>query len=355
MGAKYCLGTQSGTQALHTSLHCLGIGGGDEVLVPVYTFVASIDAIFLCNALPVFVDIDPETYQIDYNKIEERITENTKAIMTVDILGGSVHQDKVNAIAKKHNLKIVEDACQAHMGEWKNKKLGNFGDLGCFSFQGTKNINCGEGGAIIGEDKELMDKCFSFHNFGRAVGTGLTLSGYVRLGTKYRMTAFQAAILISQMTRAEEQAKIRSSNADYLTSKLKDIPGIIPQKSYEGTTCHAYHMYAFRYKKEHFNDIPRKKFLEALTAEGIPNYTGYPEILNKEPFIEDTLNSKTFQKIYSKERLNRYRRNIDCPENDKLVKETVWIFQERLLGNKKDMNDIADAILKIYENRDKLA
>jgi dTDP-4-amino-4,6-dideoxygalactose transaminase len=301
------------------------------------------------------VDTDRETFQVNPDKMEEKITENTKAILPVHILGLPANMDKINAIAKKHNLLVVEDACQAWMAKWRGKKCGTLGNLGCFSFQNSKNLPCGEGGAIVGDDDEIMDRCHSYHNFGRPYGeTELTLSGYVRLGTKCRMAEYQAAILLAQMKRLEEQTTRRTENAEYLTSRIKVIPGIIPHKLYEGVTRAAYHLYPFRYKKEYFNNIPRSKFLAALRAEEIPYSGGYGPI-NKDPFFERTLNSRDFQKMYPKKRLDRCRELNNCPDNDKLCSEAVWFFHNLLLGTKSDMDDIADAILKIYENRDRLA
>ena len=348
MGAKRCLATTNGTHALITSLHTLGIGVGDEVLVPPYTFVATIDVVFLVGALPVFVDTDPETFQINPERIEEKITENTRAILPVHILGLPANMDKINAIAKKHNLKVIEDACQAWLAEWRGKKCGTLGELGCFSFQNSKNLTCGEGGAIVGDDEVVMDRCHSFHNFGRPYGESmLSLSGYARLGTKCRMTEYQAAILLAQMKRLEAQTQRRTENAEYLTSRIQDIPGIVPYKLYEGVTRAAYHLYPFRYKKEYFNNMPRNKFLSALSAEGIPCSSGYGPI-NKDDFFEDTLNSRNFRKMYSDKHLDRCREQNHCPDNDKLCTEAVWFTQNMLLGSRKDMDDIADAIEKIH-------
>ena len=360
MGAKHCLLTTNGTHALITSLHALGVGGGDEVITTPFTFVASVESILLNNALPVFVDIDPVTWQIDPDKIEENITENTTAIMPVHITCGVCNMDKINTIAKKHNLKVVEDACEVHLAEWKHKKAGTLGDLGCFSLQNGKSITCGEGGAILGDDERIMDLCYSFHNFGRPKGKYMSRDrgGHPILGTKCRMAEYQASILITQMDSAEEEAKQRSENADYLTLKIKEIPGIVPIMGYEEMTRTSYYYYGLRYKKEHFNDYPRDKFIKALVAEGIPTSGGLGVIegepMHKEGLIEETLNSKTFQKIYSNERLDSYRQQLDCPECDQLVEETVGFHSKVLLGTRQDMDDIYNAILKIYENRDKL-
>jgi dTDP-4-amino-4,6-dideoxygalactose transaminase len=353
MGAKRCVCTVNGSNALLTALHVLDIGVGDEVIVSPYTFIATYNVVIGSCALPVFADTDPETFQINPDKIEERINENTKAILPVHILGLPANMDKINAIAKKHNLRVIEDACQAWMAEWRGKKCGTLGDLGCFSFQNSKHIPCGEGGAIIGDDDEIMDRCFSYHNCGRPYGSVKSTSGYPIIGTNRRMTEYQAAILLSQMNRLEKDTQIRNENAHYLTSKIKDIPGIIPHKLYEGVTRAAYHLYPFRYKKEQFNNISREKFISALSAEGIPCSGGYgPQY--RDGLIEVALNSKNFKRAFSNERLNRYRRELHYPDNDQLCQEAVWLSQNLLLTTKNDMDDIADAISKIYENRDKL-
>jgi dTDP-4-amino-4,6-dideoxygalactose transaminase len=354
MGAKRCLATASGTTALLVALHILGVDAGDEVLVAPYTFIATYNVVFLTKALPVFVDTDQETFTMNPDKIEERINERTKAILPVHILGLPADMDRINAIAKKHNLVVIEDACQAWLAEYRNKKCGTLGDLGCFSFQNSKNLPAGEGGAIIGNDEEIMDRCYSFHNCGRPYGSVKRTSSYPVRGSNRRMQEFQAVILMSQMERIQKDADTRLENALYLTSKIKEIPGIIPYKLAQGATRSAYHLYPLRYKKEHFNNLPRDRFLSALRAEGIPCSGGYgPQ--NKDGLIEDALNSRGYKRLFSKARLKRYREENHYPDNDQLCKEAVWFSQSMLLGTKGDMDDIADAILKIYENRAKLA
>ena len=353
LGAKRCVCTVNGTNALLTALHVLDIGVGDEVIVSPYTFIATYNVVIGSCALPVFVDTDPETFQINPDKIEERINENTRAIMPVHILGLPANMDKINAIARKHNLKVIEDACQAWLAEWRGKKCGTLGDLGCFSFQNSKHLPCGEGGAIIGNDEELMDRCYSFHNCGRPYGSVKRTSSYPIIGTNRRMTEYQAAILLSQMKRLESDMERRWTNGQYLTSKIEDIPGIVPHRLYDGVTRAAFHLYPFRYKKEHFNNAPREKFMAALAAEGVPCSGGYgPQY--RDGLIEAALNSKNFKRSFSKARLDRYREELHYPDNDQLCKEAVWLGQQMLLMDKQDIDDIADAIAKVYENRDKL-
>jgi dTDP-4-amino-4,6-dideoxygalactose transaminase len=157
LGVKRCVCTVNGTNSLLTAMHALDVGVGDEVVVSPYTFIATYNVVIGSCALPVFADTDPETFQINPDKIEERITERTRAILPVHILGIPANMDRIMAIAKKHNLVVIEDACQAWMAEWRGKKCGTVGDLGCFSFQNSKHLPIGEGGAVIGNDEELMD------------------------------------------------------------------------------------------------------------------------------------------------------------------------------------------------------
>ncbi|MDY0354803.1 MAG: DegT/DnrJ/EryC1/StrS family aminotransferase [Sedimentisphaerales bacterium] len=354
LGAKRCTCTVNGTNALLTAMHALDVGVGDEVIVSPYTFIATYNVVLNSAALPVFADTDPETFQINPDKIEERITERTRAIMPVHILGIPADMDPIMDIAKKHKLVVIEDACQAWLAQYRGKCCGTIGDLGCFSFQNSKHLPCGEGGAVVGNDDEIMDRIHSFHNCGRAYGSVKGATGYPIIGTNRRMTEYQAAILLNQMQRLEADTQRRWANGQYLTSQIKDIPGIIPCKLYEGTTRAAYHLYPFRYKKEYFNNAPRAKFMAALSAEGIPCSGGYgPQY--RDELIEDALTSKNFARSFPKARLDQYRKELNYPGNDQLCQEAVWLGQNMLLTEKSDMDDIANAIRKIYDNRDKLA
>jgi dTDP-4-amino-4,6-dideoxygalactose transaminase len=357
LGAKRCLALVNGTNALITSLVQLGIGAGDEVLLPPYTFIASVQSILQAGAMPVFVDVDPKTFQIDPDKIEAKISSRTTAIMPVHILGLPADMIKIMAIAKRHNLLVVEDACQAWLAEINNKKVGTFGNAGCFSFQNSKNIPMGEGGAIVSDDEAFMDRCFSYHNYGNPYGSniGEVGSGTIMPGTKSRLTEYQAAIGLAQMTRLEEQTTTRSINAEYLRSKIKDIPGILPYNLTDNVTRAAFHIFPFRYKKEEFKDLPRVGFLKAMVAEGIPCSGGYLP-LNRMPYLENVFKTQNYRLMYNEEMLdyNKYMERNQCPLNDQLCKEAVWFTQNMLLGGKSDMDDIAAAIEKIYKNADKI-
>jgi dTDP-4-amino-4,6-dideoxygalactose transaminase len=350
MGSRLSVCTGSGTQALSTCVEALGIGPGDEVITSPYTDPGTISSILTSHVLPVMADLDPESYQLDPDDVERRITENTRAIMPVQMGGQSCNMERIMAIAKKHNLRVIEDAAQAHLAEYQGKKVGTIGDLGCFSFQASKTIACGEGGAIIGNDEELMDKCFTVHNH-CTNRQGRTTT----IGPKYRMNEFEGAILLGQLPGVKERFALRNKNAAYLTSRLKDFPGLVPQKLYEGTVSGSFYLYMMTYHNEHFNNAPRGKFLKALEAEGISLSTYLSNGLHKEPWTDHILTLKVYQKMYSPARLKRYRDELSCPNCDKVCDEMAMIWASGpLLGTREDMDDIINAVMKVYDNRDKL-
>lgn len=358
VGAKRCLAVVNGTNALNASLAQMGIGWGDEVLVTPYTFIASVTCILFNGAIPVFVDVDPETFQMDPEKIEAKITPRTKAILPVHILGLPSDIERIMAIAGKHNLLVIEDACQAWLAEVNHKKMGTFGHAGCFSFQNSKNLPIGEGGAIVSDDDGFMDRCYSYHNFGNPYGSvvGEIGAGTIMAGTKLRLTEYQAAIGLAQLERLEEQTETRNVNAGRLKSMIQDIPGIVPYRLYKNVTRAAFHLFPFLYRKEEFGGLPRDKFLEALKAEGVPCSAGYKE-LNKMPYLKNAFNSRFFKMFYSKEQLDyhKYAAENQCPLNEKLCNEqAVWIPQNVLLGSEVDMQNIARAIEKIRDNADQI-
>jgi perosamine synthetase len=349
LGAKACLATANGTSALFTSLNALGVQPGDEVIVPPYTFIATVNVVLLQHALPVFVDTDPETFQIDARKIEAAISERTTAIVPVHLGGGASDLDRILEIGRKHRIPVLEDACQSHLGEWRGRKLGTLGAAGCFSFQASKNLNSGEGGAITSNDEDFIERCYAFH----ANGRGRKLTGYdfsyATHGANLRLTEFQASILLAQMTRLEHQSRRREANANYLSSLLREIPGITPVRGYEGCTRNAYHLYMFRYEPESFAGLPRAGFLKALSKEGIPCSGGYSP-LNLEPFLKRSLQSRTYKALYPERVLAEWAERTRCPANEQVCREAVWLTQEMMLAERPDMEQIADAARKIQAN-----
>jgi len=343
--AKYGVAVTSGTAALEIALRTAGIKAGDEVIMPAYTFMATPTAALYVNALPVFADIDPTTYTLDPKSVEACITDKTRAILPVHIGGCPADMDGIMKIAKKNNLRVIEDACQAWGAEWRGRRVGALGDLGGFSFQSSKNINSGEGGIILTNDRGLYELSWSYHNCGRVMEGAWYQHDL--LGGNYRITEFQAAILLIQLTRLDEQTKTRNENALYLSNWLSKIKGIEPLQCGPEITRHAYHLYTFRYSSEAFEGLPRSRFLEALKAEGIPCGSGYVP-LYKERFMLNLAKDPLLSQLYGKK--IDYS-NVKLPATERACyEEGVWLFQSMLLGTREDMGDIVNAIAKIKEN-----
>ncbi len=347
MGSRFCALTNSGTNALEAAQRALDIGPGDEVITQTNTFIATAQSSLNLFALPVFVDSDPETFQMDADRIEERINERTRAILPVHIGGSAANMDKILAVARKHKLFVIEDACQAHMGEWKGKKLGSLGDMGCFSFQAFKSLCGGEGGAVIGNDELLLARAGGYTNNGRDPhGKNRDFTG-----ANQRMTPFVAAVLMGQIRRLEALCRLRDENAQHLEKLLSEIKGVRPVMKYEGQTRRAYYEYQLIYDKGFFSGLPKGKFRKAMAAEGIELGNGIDSSLHSSPEIEAYLTSGSFKRIYSKERLDKYRRENNCPVNEKIEKETgLSLPQSNFHGTKKDMEDIVGAIVRIQKH-----
>lgn len=350
-GAKHALATANGTSALFAAINAMGVAPGDEVIVPPYTFVATVNIVLLNYALPVFADSDLETFMMDPKQVGAKITDRTSLIIPVHMAGSAADMDGILAAAKPRNVPVLEDACQAHLGEWRGRKVGTWGKAGCFSFQASKNLNSGEGGAIITNDEGLFERAYSFHGNGRPfkpAAAGPTGDVFPFGGANLRLTEFQGALLSAQMTRLEAQARTRDDNAKYLTGVLSQIPGIRPAKLTPGCTRSAWHLYMFRYDAAAFAGLSRARFLKALAAEGIPASSGYTP-LNKQPFIAATLASKGYQRLFPAKTLKEWAERNACPANDRLCTEAVWFTQNMMLGSRSDMDQIAEAIAKIQK------
>ena len=352
-GAKRCVATASGTTALLTALHVMGVDAGDEVIISPYTFIATYNVILMQKALPVFADTDPATLTMDSASIESRITDRTRAILPVHIYGMPCDMDPINAIAKKHNLAVIEDACQAWLAEYKGNKCGTLGDLGCFSFQNSKHIPAGDGGAVTTNNEELADRCQAYHNCGRATGTFQGKGSFSR-GTNFRMMHYAGALLRQEIDKLVTDTKRRQENADRLTAGLKEIPGVEPVRLPKDSRA-VWHLYAFRYDPEGFNGLPRAKFMKALSAEGVPSSGGYHEQYN-DGLLDEAINSRGFKRLFTAERLKAYRDSFQKLKGNKQVCETtVGLFQTLLLADRSDMDHIIEAVRRIQAHSAALA
>jgi dTDP-4-amino-4,6-dideoxygalactose transaminase len=353
LGAKKCLATASGTTALIVSLHVMDVDAGDEVIVSPYTFIASYNAILALKALPVFADTDPATLTMDPASIESRITERTRAIMPVHIFGMPCEMNAILRVAKAHKLAVVEDACQAWLAEYQGRKCGTIGDLGCFSFQESKHLPSGEGGAVTGMSEALIDKCNSFHNCGRAVGTNKGNGSFTR-GMNYRMTQAQAVILMQQFDKLVKETEIRRANADYLSANLGKIPGITPVRLPADSRA-VWHLYPFRYDAAQFNGLSLDKFSRAVSAEGVPCGPVYREQYY-DGLLDEAIASRGFKRLWSTERLKAYRESFkELKGNRRVCETTVAMTQNILLADRSNMDHILEAIRKVQAHSAELA
>ncbi len=347
--AKYGIAVANGTVALELALRALKIGFGDEVLVPAVTFIATASAVAEVGAIPIFVDVDPETANISPRSLEEKISSRSKAVIVVHYGGYPVNFDEILPIVKRNNLHLIEDCAHAHGSEWRGRKVGSWGDFGCFSFQQSKSLTAGEGGIVITNDSSLAEEAKLIHNIGRVLGK----PGYLHyiLSSNYRMTEFQAALLLSQMKHLPEQLEVKQETGRYLSERLRRIGGVEPLKEDSRITNRGYYFYVIRYDKEEFNGLPKEKFIQALNAEGVPAGSGYGMPLYKQPaFKHEQLRRILPDKHLS---LPRYEEMV-LPGAEKFCSEEVTLLHWVLLGGKEAADLIVQAIEKIKENVDEI-
>lgn len=347
-GCRHGIAVVNGTVSLRLGLMAAGLRGDDEVIVPPYTFFSTASAVIEANAVPVFADIDLDTFNLDARAVAAVITPRTRAIIPVHFAGQPADLDPILALAKKRGLVVIEDAAHAHGASYKNRPAGSIGHLGSFSFQSSKNLTSGEGGIITTNDEALAESCRSLHNCGR-VPTGVWYEHHVISGN-YRLSEFQGAVLNAQLDRLEEQTRRRDRNGQYLAARLARLPGLHPQKRPAFCTRHSYHLFMLRLEAREFG-APRAAVLPALQAEGIPCSPGYGFSLHRQPLFRN----KAFGPYLPKTRARLNYRRTDCPNSDLICREQcVWLGQNLLLGSRADMDDIARAFEKVHAQRSAL-
>ena len=358
-GVKYALSAANGTVTLQLALEACGIGLGDEVILPGLTWQATAATILDVNATPVLVDVCEDTWCIDPEKVREAITPRTKAIIPVHLYGSFADMDEIMQIAKEHNLFVIEDCAHKHGGEWNGKKAGSIGDIGSFSFQLSKILTAGEGGALTTNSFSLYEKLDALRNCGRRPeppdsskadkGEGLYFDeGNFLQSGNYRITEFQAAILIEGLKRLPEQNRLREENALYLNSLLKDIPGIKPMRRDKRETHEAYYNFSFRYDAKTFRYLPVKKFRTALGEElGIEVAASYTPLNKCSLYAPYTKPARHRLNDSYWEAIDPSRFNL--PVCDRIhFEESACLHHKVLMGPKSDMDLIAEAIKKVY-------
>jgi dTDP-4-amino-4,6-dideoxygalactose transaminase len=348
-GARHGIAVTNGTAALEVTIAALGITAGDEVIVPNFTFVASASAVLFANALPVLVDIDPETYCIDPDLVEDAITSRTKAIIAVHMGGHPADLDRLKKIASRKRLALIEDSAHAHASEWRGQRVGTFGVAGTFSFQASKLITAGEGGMIISNNDKFEVQARSVHDCGRMPGEWF-YSHFI-YGSNYRLSEWQGAILQVQLGRLDQQTKRRHHNARLLDRLLRAIPGITPQKLDERCTRNGQYAYIFHVNKKEFAGLSTERFIKALNAEGIPHQASYPPLHQLDMFR----NGEYRKRLSGKQAKDKHKfLRGKFPVTQRAAWETVWLPQPVLLGDEEDMHEIAAAVTKIQKNAKEL-
>ena len=346
-GVQYAIPVTNCTSALIVSLQAAGAGPGDEVIVPAYTFVATAFAALIAGASVRFVDIDPSTFCVDPEEVRNAINERTKAIIPVHLGGTPADMRKLVEIASQHGISIIEDCAQAHGATLDNAPVGSFGTAGCFSFHQTKNIACGEGGMITTDDAGVAELCgYELTKFGRQKGG--YLHAHQTVAGNYGITEFQAAILLAQLDRNAMLSTRRSENAQYLRDQLLQVEGLTPTEQTPGTTYSANHVFFMKYDQTRFADCPRKVFVEALNAEGIPAKSLYPMPIYRQPAIA----TRTVQ---TKDMLTGSCYVESCPNAERISgREAIALPQNILIGERSDIDSVIDAINKVLGNLDKV-
>jgi len=345
--ARHAVAVANGTVALRIALLAAGIRAGDEVLVPPYTFLATASAVAEANATPVFVDIDPDTFNLCPRAAAAAVTPRTRALIPVHIGGLPAEMDELLALARRHDLVVIEDAAHAHGAEYRGRRVGALGHLGCFSFQSSKNLTSGEGGAVVTDDPALAARVRSIHNCGRVPGGAWyehhTISG------NYRITEFQAALLNSQLDKLEEQTQRRERNALRLYARLRQVPGIRPQARPTYAHRHGNHLFLFHYDAAEWG-VPREVFLRALEAEGIPAAPGYPLPLYRQPLFARG-DFGPYSAAFDQHPGLSYAA-VRCPNCEEICgRAGAWLYQNVLLGTPEDTDDIARAFEKLHAHR----
>ncbi|KRE97951.1 hypothetical protein ASG89_29040 [Paenibacillus sp. Soil766] len=352
--SKFAISVNSATTALHAAIAACEVGPGDEVLVTPFTMVATASAILMNNGVPVFVDIHPETYNMNPTEIERWITPRTKAIIVANIFGLPAHLNEIVAIARKHGLYVIEDNAQAPGATVNGKQAGTIGDLGIYSLNYHKIIHSGEGGIIVTDNEELARRCQLIRNHGEVVLDDLNDNETVVLGSNYRMTELHAAIGIEQLKKLDGFLEIRRALADQLSQGLREMPGlrevVIPE-GYE----HSYYVYPIQYNKETWG-ISRSTFASAMKAEGFPLNQGYVKPIYLIPMFQHkkVYNQTNYPFAFIEDPIQVYKKGI-CPVTEHMFDEELLLADVcRAPFTSTDIKDFLSAIHKLWTERDQL-
>jgi dTDP-4-amino-4,6-dideoxygalactose transaminase len=336
-GARFGICTSSGTTALEVALKAAGVRAGDEVIMPALTFVATAASALYMGAVPVFVDIDPATWCIDPAQAQAAVTERTRAIIAVHLGSRMADMDAIMDLARRRDLRVIEDCAHAHGNRWRDQGAGSIGDLGAFSFQQSKLMTAGEGGIVLTNDESLASMCHAYVDCGRLRPGDAPPKAQGVFGWNYRMTEFQAAVLRVQLERLPEQVRRREERMAQLDRAVEGIDGLSPLADDERRTVKQGYGYYLRYDASRCGGVPRDRFVAALRHEGIPCHGAFYE-----PVYRDALFAWRDTNVpvdYS---------TVSCPVAERVAyEESVWLPHQLFLGEPSDVEDVAQALVKV--------
>jgi dTDP-4-amino-4,6-dideoxygalactose transaminase len=351
--ARYGIAVANGTVAIELALLAAGVEAGDEVILPAVTFIATASAVSMVNAVPVFVDVDPDTIAIDPAAVAAAITPRTKGILAVHYGGYPVDFDRLLPIAHAHHLWLIEDAAHAHGTEWKGRKVGAIGTAGTFSFQMSKSLPGGEGGAILTDDQALYDRAMLLHNIGR--GMEARKYGHLLVASNYRMSEFQGAVLGSQLSKLPSQVDTKHENGEWLAAELTKIGGIRPLKRDPRVTKRGYYFFVMRYDGEEFRGVPRDRFLEAMQAEGMDLFPAYDMPVYANRAYQRTGRGNTGPVRVPSLNPGPDYDTIHLPVAERFCREEqVVMLHHWLLADRAELQKVLDAVAKIKDNTEEL-
>jgi dTDP-4-amino-4,6-dideoxygalactose transaminase len=339
-GTGPAIAVTNGSHTLELALLGVGVGAGDEVIVPNWTFVATAAAVLMVNAVPVLVDVDAGTGCVDPALVEAAITPRTRAVMAVHIAGHPADMDALSEICRGRGLALIEDCAHAHGSTWRGAPVATLGDAGSYSFQSSKLMTAGEGGAVVARDPEVAARIRSFSDCGRRPGEWF-YSHFV-LGGNYRMTEWQGAVLLAQLERFPEQQRRRAANADMLNAELTKIPGVEPQRRDPRCTSQGNYCYVVRIDPEKFG-ASREAVRLALLAEGMSLTMAYPAIHTLGLFADP---EGFVPRVRGRDGMQDFAR-LDMPVSTRLADETLWFTTSVLMGSSDDARDVVEAVAKV--------
>jgi dTDP-4-amino-4,6-dideoxygalactose transaminase len=352
--SRHSFAVANGSVAIEIALAALGIGAGDEVIVPSYTFVSTATSVLRVGAVPVFADIDPKTYCLDPADVARKLTARTRAVLPVHLGGQMADMVGLTALAALHGLHVVEDCAQAIGSRWHGRMAGTWGAIGTFSFQSNKTITAGEGGLVLTDDPELAEEISALRAFGRYKGETAERSSAVksrRLSTNFRLSELQSAVLLAQLERFPEHDERRQANAAYLTGLLEQIPGVEHVRHDAPDSRHGYYYYLVRFEPELFAGMTPTTVARALSAEGVPFIAGDTDPIYRHPVFR----AEELTRDVHPEQLEHFRQVFDrdqpgCPEAEDACRRTLILRHPVLLADRGDMDDVAEAVNRVQSH-----